>query len=123
MSNNHASTDYEIIRDHLFEVLEQSKDALQLAKRILEESEHPRAVEVYSNLLANYTKLNAQILDLSKTYKDITSRSGYGDPGADGKQVEKQEKRYIGSTSDLQKALKQLDKLPDEIDLNPANDG
>lgn len=122
---NHASDDYETLRQNLYEMLEEAKDALEMAKEILRESEHPRAVEVYSGLLNNVVKLNAQILDLSKTHKDITERKTYKDPGADLLPVpttpeipQEQAKVFIGNTADLQRMMKQAFE-ENTVDVTP----
>lgn len=107
----HAKADYEKIRDELYEILIDAKDALKLAKGILEESEHPRAVETYSGLLKTVATINGQILDLTKTYKDIIERKSFNDPGAltDGPT----NNLFVGSTSDLQRMLIDHDIIGD----------
>lgn len=111
--SNHATEDYERIRENLYEMLIDAKDALELSKEILRESEHPRAVEVYSGLLNNVVKLNAQILALAKTHRDATERKSHKDGGApEAVPVENQKTVaapvYIGSTADLQRMLKDV---------------
>lgn len=125
MTQNHANDDYESIRQNLYSMLEDAKDALELAKEILRESEHPRAVEVYSGLLNNVVKLNAQILELSKTHKDITDRKNYRDPGADllpapatPEIPQEQAKVFIGNTADLQRMMKQAMEA-NTVDVTP----
>jgi hypothetical protein len=128
MAENHASSDYETLRNNLYSMLEDAKEALELAKEILKESEHPRAVEVYSGLLKNVATINAQILDLAKTHKDITERKNYKDntdtlPGQGGQgQIEnKPANVYIGSTADLQRMLKEAQDA-EVVDVTPVND-
>lgn len=125
MGDNHANTDYETLRDNLYSILEDAKEALDLAKEILRESEHPRAVEVYSGLLKNVATINGQILDLAKTHKDITERKNYKDntdllPGQDASvQIEnKPANVFIGSTADLQRMLKDA-KDSTIVDVTP----
>jgi hypothetical protein len=119
---NYAESDYETIRDNLYEMLADAKEALELSKEILKESEHPRAVEVYSGLLSNIVKLNAQILDLSKTFKDINERKSYKDAGnelpSSGEPAQIQN-FFVGETSDLQRMFKEMEKEKELIELNP----
>lgn len=123
MSNNYAQADYEKIRDNLYNMLEDAMDALELAKEILRESEHPRAVEVYSGLLANVAKINGQILDLAKVHKDVTERKTFKDEGGSiTPQIEKQQNVYIGNTADLQKMLKEARLAENVIDVVPEEE-
>lgn len=100
-----------------------AKEALELAKEILRESEHPRAVEVYSGLLANVAKINSQILELSKIHKDITDRKSYKDapqqlpapnPGTTNNV-------FVGSVTELQAMLKDA-RESDLVDVTPENE-
>jgi len=102
---NFADTDYERARSTLYEILEEAKEALDFAKAILRESEHPRAVEVYSGLLANVAKINSQILELGKTHKSITERKTYKDAGGDNAPQQITNNLFTGSTTDLQHML------------------
>ena len=123
--SSHATEDYEKLRDNLYELLADAKDALQTSKAILKESEHPRAVETYSGLLNNVVRLNSQILELSKTHKVIVERSSYNDPELqqlpDG-QAAPPAKVYIGTTADLQNMLREArreDEANATIDVTP----
>jgi len=126
---SHASDDYETLRGNLYDMLEDAKDALELAKEILRESEHPRAVEVYSGLLNNVVKLNAQILELSKTHKDITERKSYKDGGEQPALPGPGETMpaanvYIGNTADLQNMIRDARRQEEAeaatIDVTPT---
>lgn len=122
---NHASQDYEDTRNTLYRMREEALDALEIAKEILRESEHPRAVETYSGLLNNVVKLNAQILELSKTHKDITDRKGYSDPGVDALPAPDKDPKevniFVGSTADLQRMMKEA-RQAEEIELASEDD-
>jgi fumarylacetoacetate (FAA) hydrolase family protein len=122
--SNHANDDYEKTRDFLYELQTDAKDALDLAKEILRESEHPRAVEVYSGLLNNVTKLTAQILDLSKTHKDINERKSHKDAAVETVTLDEGGQQYIGSTADLQKMIKEARLIEQAklIDVTPSED-
>ena len=127
MTQNHANDDYEKIRDNLYKMLEDAKEALEFSKEILRESEHPRAVEVYSGLLNNVVKLNAQILTLSKTHKDITERKNYKDneiealPSPDDTSPDTAASAvYIGNTADLQRMMKEA-RDANLVDVTPDN--
>ena len=99
----YVEEDYERIRDELYEMLADAKEALAFAKSILEESEHPRAIETYSGLLKNVATIMSQILDLTKTYKDIIekkdSRALSDETSVTNNNL------FVGNTPDLQKKL------------------
>lgn len=112
----YAHEDYEKIRSELYDMLEDAKDALRLAKEILENSEHPRAVEVYSGLLKNVAVINGQILDLAKTYKDVTAPKNHKDKGELENGSGTTQNVFVGSTDELAKLL---DKSGEIIDITP----
>jgi len=124
---SHAGEDYETVRNNLYTMLEEATEALELAKEILRESEHPRAVETYSNLLNNVVRLNAQILDLSKTHKEITERKSYKDAGEEQPVLPSPSgptNVYIGNTADLQNMLRDARRQEEAeaIDVTPVEE-
>lgn len=113
--------DYELIRSELLEMLREAKDALSIAKDILESTEHPRAVETYSGLLKNVATINAQLLDLTKTYKDILTerqplRLSFNE-GDDQQSIT--QNVFTGTTNDL---LRKLQSMNEIVDITPENE-
>lgn len=121
---NNVHEDYRKIRDELYEMLGDAKDALKLAKGILESTEHPRAVETYSGLLKNVATINGQILELTKTYKDIIDRKSYRDRDVDPLEGGTTNAfLFNGTTSELQDFLIDMAKRPKEIvDVTPKDE-
>jgi hypothetical protein len=120
---NNVHEDYRKIRDELYEMLGDAKDALKLAKGILESTEHPRAVETYSGLLKNVATINGQILELTKTYKDIIDRKSYRDTGVIEGNGTTNAFLFNGTTSELQEFLIDMAKRPKEIvDVTPKDE-
>ena len=95
-------SDYEYSRDTYYELLEKGKDSLETMMQVARESEHPRAFEVLSNIIKNLSDVNDKLMDLNKKNKDMEEPL---------KKVEQQQNNiFLGSTSDLQKLLKEKDE-------------
>ena len=65
--------------------------------------------------------MNAQILDLAKTHKEIIERKSYKDPGSElypGPTLEHENHIFLGSTADLQRMMKDAKTL-EMIDITP----
>lgn len=102
-SNDDVKGDYDYSRNTYYELIEQGKESLQLAQRIAEETEHPRAIEVLAGMLKQVSDTNDKLMDLNKKMKELTQ--------SEKKKVENQQNNFfIGSTSELQKMLKNADK-------------
>ena len=102
-SNDDVKVDYDYSRNTYYELIEQGKESLQLAQRIAEETEHPRAIEVLAGMLKQVSDTNDKLMDLNKKMKELTQ--------SEKKKVENQQNNFfIGSTSELQKMLKNADK-------------
>ena len=95
-------SDYEYSRETYYELLEKGKDSLETMMQVARESEHPRAFEVLSNMIKNLSDVNDKLMDLNKKNKDMEEPL---------KKVEQQQNNiFLGSTSDLQKLLKEKDE-------------
>lgn len=106
-----AEEDYKESRDLLHRLIQRSEKALDHLLLLTEESEHPRAYEVLAGLLKTTGDLANQLLGLQKKRHELDylnnpqkkhsiSSSGGGDTN----------NIFIGSTTELQKFLKQQDE-------------
>ena len=94
------NNDYDYSRDTLYELIEKGKDALENMIEVARESEHPRAYEVLSGLIKNVADVNDKLQDLNKKQKQLNDE--------EKPQVENQQNNYyLGSTSDIQKMLRE----------------
>tara|TARA_B100001287_G_scaffold267460_1_gene262617 strand:+ start:158 stop:517 length:360 start_codon:yes stop_codon:yes gene_type:complete len=110
MSNekDNVSSDYDYSRETYYELIEKGKDALENMIEVARESEHPRAYEVLSGMIKNVSDVNDRLMDLNKKQKEMDRKD-------DVKQVENQQNNYfLGSTTDIQKMLKQDDVIDAE---------
>ena len=98
------NNDYDYSRDTLYELIEKGKDALENM------IEHPRAYEVLSGLIKNVADVNDKLQDLNKKQKQLNDDEK-------PQQVENQQNNYyLGSTSDIQKMLRENDVVDVEAE-------
>lgn len=104
--------DYEYARDNLVSFIEKGKTALDDAIRIMQMSEHPRAVEVVSGLLKNMADVNKQLLDLKKLNKDIKEPTKKAGDISQPTQIANQTNNsiFVGTSADLAKLLAPQDE-------------
>lgn len=113
--NKNVNTDYEYSRDTYYELIEKGRESLELMIEVARESEHPRAFEVLSGMIKNISDVNDKLMDLNKKNKDIKQ-----DPkqiGQDGGTTNNNV--FIGSTADLQRILRDEEKV---IDVEPSRE-
>ena len=63
--------DISVVRSNYHDIIESGKEMLNRAQEIAEQSEHPRALEVFSGLLKNLADINSQLLDVHVKKKEI----------------------------------------------------
>ena len=119
MDSDKIANDYEYSRQTYYELIEKGKDALDLAIEIAQQSEHPRAIEVLSGMIKNVGDVNDKLMDLNKKNKDIKKNDDIP-MKAEGTT---NNNLFIGSTTDLQRMLQDVDKIEkpanNVIDLTP----
>lgn len=110
---------YEYARDNLVSFIEKGKIALEDAIRIMQQSEHPRAVEVVSGLLKNMADVNKQLLELKKANKEINepSKTAKGDQPAIGHQTNNS--IFVGTSAELAKLIGGAPPKEIVIDVEP----
>ena len=91
-------TDFQYVRENLYNLIERGQDGLEEMLEIAKSSEHPRAMEVFGQLIGKLTDTNKELLNLHKTKKDISQES------SGPKNVSNN--LFVGSTAELQKFLK-----------------
>ena len=94
--------DFSFARKNLRELIVKGSTAIDEILFVAKESEHPRAFEVSSNFLKNLSELNKDLLQLSKTKKEIEGR----DARLKGGDINVEKAVFVGSTNELSKLLK-----------------
>ena len=100
MDEEKVKSDYEYSRETYYELLEKGKESLETMIEVARESEHPRAFEVLSGMIKNLSDVNDRLMDLNKKNKDINQEEQV-------KQLNTTNNVFLGSTSELQKLLKE----------------
>ena len=91
-------TDFQYARENLYNLIERGQDGLEEMLEIAKSSEHPRAMEVFGQLIGKLTETNKELLNLHKAKKDISQDT------SGPKNVSNN--LFVGSTAELQKFLK-----------------
>jgi hypothetical protein len=98
--------DYDHARDNLRELLTQGKSALETALTVAKQSEHPRAFEVVGGLMKQLADINQQLMDVHQQKKKLEEPV----KGVASKEVTNNNAIFVGSTSDLNKMLSNMNK-------------
>ena len=93
--------DFQYARENLYNLIERGNDGLEELLEIAKQSEHPRAFEVVGQLIDKLTSTNKELLNLHKVKKDISTEKS---PSKITNAL------FVGSTTELQKLLKEKDK-------------
>ena len=93
-----SEIDFQYVRENLYNLIERGQDGLEEMLEIAKSSEHPRAMEVFGQLIGKLTETNKELLNLHKTKKDISAEA------SGPKNVSNN--LFVGSTAELQKFLK-----------------
>jgi hypothetical protein len=98
--------DYDVARGNLRELLTTGQDALTQALEVAKQSEHPRAFEVVGNMMKQLADVNQQLMDLHQQKQKLDAPKA-----ADkAKQVTNNNAIFVGSTSELSKMIKNMNK-------------
>ena len=104
---DHQEKDYEYSRAQLYNLIDKGQEALNGALEVAQESGHPRAYEVAVNAMKQVADTTDKLIDLQKKMKDLDAPTK--------KQTNNTTNNlFVGSTADLQKMLKQINKNEDK---------
>ena len=98
---NDIKKDYEYTRGNLYSIIEKGQEALNGVLELAQESEMPRAYEVAGQLIKSVADTTDKLIDLQKKLKDVEDDSKKTTNNVTNNAV------FVGSTSELQKMLKQ----------------
>lgn len=109
--NDDAVEDYKYSRKIVYGLIERGTTVLEDALRISRESESPRAIEVANGLMKNISELTKDLMDLHKSQKELAKKES-GEGG--GTTNNTQNNYYLGDTSSMGSAMKELEGLMDK---------
>jgi hypothetical protein len=99
--NNDQDSDYELARHNIKTILDKGNDALDELISVASQSQHPRAYEVLSTMIKTLADTNKDLLNIAKTKKELEGDSQTQQTKTINNNL------FVGSTSELQKLLKQ----------------
>ena len=95
--------DYEYTRGHLYDLIEKGQEAVQGALEVAQESGHPRAFEVAVNAMKQVADATDKLMDLQQKMKNLEAPTKRETNNTTNN-------LFVGSTADLQKMLKEINK-------------
>ena len=104
---DHQDKDYDYTRAQLYNLIDKGQEALNGALEVAQESGHPRAYEVAVNAMKQVADTTDKLIDLQKKMKELDA------PTKNAVNNKTTNNLFVGSTADLQKMLKQINKSED----------
>lgn len=98
------SSDYQYARGNIINILEKGNEALDGMLDVAQQSQHPRAYEVVAGLIKTLADTNKDLLELAKRTKELERADNEISPQTINNNL------FVGSTTELQKLLKQHDQ-------------
>ena len=93
-----ADIDYKYARENLYTIIEKGQESLNTLVDVAQQSQHPRAFEVVSQLVKTLSDTNKYLLELQKKIKVINKDIQEGPKTVNNS-------LYVGNTADLQKFI------------------
>jgi len=103
-SKDTAEDDFDYARGNLINIISKGGEAVDEMLDFARASQHPRSYEVLSTLLKTLTDANKDLLQLSKTRKELNT--------SDDQPQTVNQNLFVGSTAELQKLLKDSNEEP-----------
>ena len=94
--------DYEYTRANIYSLIEKGQEAINGIMELAGEGGSPRAYEVAGQLIKSVGDVTDKLIDLQKKLKDVEEDTGNKGPNSVTNNAV-----FVGSTSELQKLLKQ----------------
>ena len=95
--------DYEYTRGQLYSLIDKGREALDGALEVAQESGHPRAYEVAVNAMKQVADATDKLIDLQQKMKNLEAPTKQSVGNTTNN-------LFVGSTADLQKMLKEINK-------------
>jgi transcriptional/translational regulatory protein YebC/TACO1 len=107
--------DYEYTRETLYDLIEKGREGIEEMIEVARQSEHPRAYEVLATLIKDTANTSEKLMDLHRKIQSIDKMM----LPAPEQNSNTTNNLFIGSTSELQRMLKNLNDEEDVIDVTP----
>ena len=97
-SDETVDNDFKYARENLYNIIERGSDALNTLVDVANQSQHPRAFEVVSQLVKTLSDTNKDLLELQRKIKVINKDIQEGPKTVNNS-------LYVGNTAELQKFI------------------
>ena len=111
--------DYEYTRETLYDLIEKGREGIEEMIEVARQSEHPRAYEVLATLIKDTANTSEKLMDLHRKIQSIDQMM-LPPPKQEGNTTNN---LFIGSTTELQRMLKDLNNEKEVIDVTPVDNG
>ena len=105
--------DFEYSRQTYYDLIEKGQDALEEMIVVAKNLEHPRAFEVVAAMMKNISDVNDRLMDLHK--KKVSMTQAEKNDSTTTKNITNNTSVFIGSTSDLQRLMLDMDNKTSNI--------
>ena len=112
--------DYEYTRETLYDLIEKGREGIEEMIEVARQSEHPRAYEVLATLIKDTANTSEKLLDLHRKIQSIDQMML---PAPTQEKGNTTNNLFIGSTTELQRMLKDLNNEKEVIDVTPVDNG
>ena len=109
------NNDYEYTRETLYDLIEKGREGIEEMIEVARQSEHPRAYEVLATLIKDTAQTSEKLMDLHRKIQTLDQMM----LPAPEKQGSTTNNLFIGSTTELQRMLKDLNDEKEIIDVTP----
>jgi murein L,D-transpeptidase YcbB/YkuD len=102
-------TDIDYVRKNLYDVIEAAKSGMDELVLIAQSSQHPRAFEVLSTYMKQFTEMNQSLIKVAQEKREAIKETGAQEvePGQAGGVTNN---LFVGSTAELAKLLDTMKK-------------
>ena len=108
--------DYEYSRETLYDLIEKGREGIEEMIEVARQSEHPRAYEVLAGLIKDTANTSEKLMDLHRKIKSIDQMM-LPSPEPSGNTTNN---LFVGSTTELQRMLKDLNNSEKEVNPNAS---
>jgi len=105
-TENVLESDTAYARSNLYSVIEMGKTALAASLSIADQSENPRAFEVFGGLMKQLAEVNQQLVEMEIKKMGVSAKANGPSGGGAGTQTVNNTAVFVGSTADLAKLIK-----------------
>ena len=114
MTDEQKDNDYEYTRETLYDLIEKGREGIEEMIEVARQSEHPRAYEVLAGLIKDTANTSEKLMDLHRKVTQLDQML-LPSPEPQGNTTNN---LFVGSTTELQRMLKDLNNAEREVNPN-----